>query len=117
MAVGNLFPPPPTKYLPVSKGADLSFTVTYKPGGVEASWPVGCTVILEVDVVKGGEPFRQPYVPGGNAKCPIRVESGVTDTWKDGMLWRILLSKPDNPSLEIPVVNGEVKRFDGKMSR
>lgn len=115
MAANNLFTPPVAKYLPVSKGADLAFTVTYKPDGSIANWPSGCTVIFECDTKD--ETLRKQFTPGSSSVCSIRVESEDCDTWKDKYLWRILLSLPDNPSHEIPVVNGEIKRYDGKMTR
>ena len=112
MAIPNLFDPTLERALPLSRGADLRFSVyddTTKP---PTSWPMGTIGIVEID--HGAETLRfdAELVEG---RLDFLLDSEKTDsvpatTSSNKVSWRLRIAFAEDPTTELPVYEGPVYR-------
>lgn len=109
----NLFDPPRTFTLPLSKGGDLLVGFRYMPkvNGeyAESNYPTGSSVELVIET--DDDPIvAQAEIEGSLAT--VWVDKAVADTVKKGKLWRAVVSY--SSGLDQVMANGTVTRNDGK---
>lgn len=80
------------------------------PSPTPIDFPAGASVYLDVNTKP---PLRTTAVLNGPDGV-ARVESDTADGFRDGTIWVLLISEPDNPTREVPIVNGVIVRADGK---
>lgn len=124
----QLFSPPPTFELPLSKGADIYFGIVYKPIVVDgqgipildgqgkpqyavANYPAGATVTVVIET-------SPPATP--NVTIEATIVGSVATVWGDfadadtvaaGKVWRAVISYQDG--LDKVLCNGKTTRYDG----
>ena len=114
----NLYRPPSTYTLPVSWHADVlvDFQNCDPDAEVPADSPVayGAGVSCYLDV-KTATPQRFT-AEIDDYHAVVKIESSVADLFADRTEWVFLVAYPTSPSTEVPVVNGTIRRYDGKRS-
>lgn len=125
----NLFDPPKTFNLPLSKGGDIYFSFKYmplvvdvdgnpilsQPGGLkeyeEADFPDGATVQLIIETNNADAPLvADATITGSIAK--IQMDKALADTAQAGKLWRAVITY--SSGLDKVMCNGLTTRNDGK---
>lgn len=111
--------PPDVHDLPVSWHADSVFdfenndpddAALIPPVWTPIDYEDGVSLFLDVNT-KPPQRFEADIV---GAHAVVRIESEIADTLKDNTLWVLLQSHPGAPSTEMPVVNGVIRRYDGR---
>lgn len=104
-----LIEPPLEKVLPVTRGADRSFSLRRVDAqGAPVNFDAGSTVKFAVDINSATPTEVQAVVSGANAA--FTIPSTVCDQTVSGMRWRIVWT---NGTDDIPIVVGRIKRHDG----
>lgn len=109
--MANLFDPPPTYDLPLSKGGDLSVDFQNNPSGDNTTfvdYGSGVTVTLLIDT----NPQLTAAATVSGHHATVKVESTVADEIAPRTPWRLIVSSPTSPTTETVAAYGKVKRFD-----
>lgn len=128
--MANLFDPPPTFTLPLSKGGDLYCQFVYKPlvvdgdgdpvldinGGkqfAEADYPAGATVNLTIDAASDGSTaaIAIPAVISGS-RATVSEDHLVVDDVPKNTFWRVVITYTGD--VDVVMCNGLTSRNDGK---
>jgi hypothetical protein len=111
----NLYRPPSTYTLPVSWHADVLVDFqNCDPEDSDTPVAYGAGVSCYLDV-KTSTPQRFTAEMDDH-HAVIKIESSVADLFADRTEWVFLVAYPTSPSTEVPVVNGTIRRYDGKRS-
>jgi hypothetical protein len=109
----NLYKPPSTYSLPVSWHADVLVDFqNCDPDDSETPVSYGVGVAGYLDV-KTSTPQRFAATMDAH-HAVVKIESAVSDLLADRTEWVFLLAYPTSPTTEVPVVNGTIRRYDGK---
>lgn len=105
-----LVPPPPEYLIPVTKGADLDFTLRRVDGSANPqNW--SASLHMSIDIDKLAPTSVNAVVT--NALAVFHIESAVLDQTKNGMRWRVIVSIAGTPTDEIAIAVGTFERHDG----
>lgn len=111
-SVPNLFDPTIERALPLSRGADLKFSVFDDTTDPPTPWPTGTVGIAEIDYSGDTLRFEAVLVEG---RLDFLLDSEVTDpipatTSSNKVAWRLRVAFADDPTTELPVYEGPVYR-------
>lgn len=105
----NLFTPPPSYDLPLSKGGDLVVDfVRVDDTNTPIPYDAGSTVTLTIDTTP-------PTVGTATISVEhalVKIESTAVDPIKKGVMWRCVVSLNTVPTTEIVARNGTTTRAD-----
>lgn len=124
----DLFPRPPMRTLPLSRGGDLHAVFVHFPQVVdgagdpvldgegqatfaEADFPAGCTVTVVLDVPDPGDPIVVACTVSGSEALVLADHIPVDQLVKP-VLWRLVLTGADG--VDDVLMNGVTDRSDGK---
>lgn len=108
----NLFTPTLERALPLSRGADLRFSVFDDTTSPPTPWPAGTVGIVEIDHGSQKLLFNAELIDG---RLDFLLESEQTDaipatTSSNKVAWRLRIAFSDDPTVELPVYEGPVYR-------
>jgi len=102
--------PPAQRIIPVTRGADRLFSIRRRDEqGDPQDWDA--TLFIDIDIDKAAPTRVNAEVTDDVAV--IRIESTLCDQVRNSTRWRILMSQPDTPTLETPLLVGTFERHDG----
>lgn len=105
-----LVAPPPEYLVPVTRGADLDFTLRRVDGsGNSQNWDADLYIDIDIDKTA---PTRVHAVVT-NELAVFHLESATLDLTKTAMKWRTIASISGTPTDEIAVAVGTFERHDG----
>lgn len=112
MAIPNLFEPTVQRALPLSKGADLQFSVFDDTTDPSTPWPPGTLGIVEIEHGTERLRFDAELVEG---RLDFLLDNERTDvipatTASNKVAWRLRIAFADDPTTEISVYEGPVYR-------
>jgi hypothetical protein len=108
----NLYDPPQTFNLPLSRGGGVAVDFTCEPSGTLTPYATlfGSDVTVTL-VIDASPPISEPAVING-AHAVVKIEPAVTDGLEGFLLWRLIIASTiaDPPVVS---VNGITVRADG----
>lgn len=111
-AVPNLFEPTVQRALPLSKGADLRFSVLDDRTDPATPWPTGTVGIVEIENGEELLVFNATLVDGrlDFVMNNERTDSVPATTSKNKVRWTMRIAFASDPTTEIPVYEGPIYR-------
>lgn len=108
----RLFTPTLERALPLSRGADLIFSVFDDSTDPPSPWPPGTVGIVEID--HAGDTIRVDATLE-SGRLDFRLDSELTDsvpatTNSNKVAWRLRIALAADPDTELPVYEGPVYR-------
>ena len=103
-------PPPASKVIPVTLGADVAFSVQRKnTAGTPVNFDAGSQVYLQVALDRNNPPTKVQAVVSGSTAA-IRMDYLLADQCKNSTKWQLILK---NGSAETALLVGRFERNDG----
>lgn len=100
--------PPPQKIISITRGCDRAFTLQRIQNGSPTNFDPGTTVYMWIDIDRKNPTKVDAVVSGSTAA--FHLQSTILDLVRTGTKWRAVLDLGD---LEIPLMVGRFKRYDG----